>query len=245
MKISTLRIKNLNSLKSEFCIDFTRDPLDKSGIFAITGPTGAGKTTILDAICVALFGQTPRLGVGESEELMSRHTGDCYAEVEFTVKDACFRSKWSQRRARGKVDGKLQPAAMELAELTGNGDKIIEDKKSRVPTKVEEITGLDFPRFTRSVLLAQGGFAAFLNADDNERADLLEKMTGTEIYSMISQEIYNRAKQEGLKLNNLNIQKDSLKLMPLDEIKALKKGLRKSGQQQRRSVKALKQYRIP
>ena len=225
MKISKLRIKNLNSLKGEFFIDFTSDPLGKSGIFAITGPTGAGKTTILDAICVALFGQTPRLAAGESGELMSRHTGDCYAEVEFTVKDGCFRSKWSQRRARGKVDGKMQPTAMELAELTGNGDKIIEDKKSRVPFKVEEITGLDFPRFTRSVLLAQGSFAAFLNADDNERADLLEKMTGTEIYSMISQEIYSRAKQEELKLNNLNIQEESLKLMLPDEVKIIKAGL--------------------
>jgi len=226
MKISKLRIKNLNSLKGEFCLDFNGDPLGNSGIFAITGPTGAGKTTILDAICVALFGQTPRLGAGESEELMSQHTGECYAEVEFSVRDGNFRSKWSQRRARGKADGKLQPTAMELSELSSDGDKIIEDKKSRVPLKVEEITGLDFPRFTRSVLLAQGSFATFLNANENERADLLEKMTGTEIYSFISQGVYNRAKDERQKLSDLSIRKESLSLMPSNEVEALKTDLK-------------------
>lgn len=225
MKISKLRIKNLNSLKGEFLIDFNAQPLSKTGIFAITGQTGAGKTTILDAVCVALFGRTPRLGPGQSEELMTRHTADCYAEVEFEVKDADFRSRWSQRRARGKADGRFQPAVMELAEISNDGAKIIEDKKSLVPPKVEEISGLDFPRFTRSILLAQGSFAAFLNAGENERADLLEKMTGTEIYSLISQAVFSRAREEKQNLADLNIRKDSLKLMPPQELKALKKEL--------------------
>ena len=226
MKISKLRIKNLNSLKGEFSIDFNAQPLSKTGIFAITGQTGAGKTTILDAICVALFGRTPRLVLGESEELMTRHTADCYAEVEFAVKDADFRSRWSQRRARGKSDGRLQPAAMELARISNDDAKIIEDKKSLVPLKVEEISGLDFPRFTRSILLAQGSFAAFLNAGENERADLLEKMTGTEIYSLISQAVFSRAREEKQNLADLNLRKDSLKLMPPEELKALKKELK-------------------
>jgi exonuclease SbcC len=226
MKISKLRIKNLNSLKGEFLIDFNAQPLSKTGIFAITGPTGAGKTTILDAICVALFGRTPRLSPGESEELMTRHTADCYAEVEFAVKDADFRSRWSQRRARGKTDGRLQPAAMELAQISESSAKIIEEKKSLVPIKIAEISGLDFSRFTRSILLAQGSFAAFLNAGENQRADLLEKMTGTEIYSLISQEVFRRAREEKQALADLNLRKDNFNLMPPEELKSLKKELK-------------------
>ncbi|MBN1227893.1 MAG: AAA family ATPase, partial [Deltaproteobacteria bacterium] len=154
MKILHLRFKNLNSLKGEFVIDFNNSPLGQAGIFAITGPTGAGKTTILDAICVALYGQTPRLGIGGAEDLMTRHTGDCYAEVEFAVKKKQFRCRWSQHRAKGRADGKFQPPEMELAEMDTSSEKIIEDRKREIISRVEELTGLDFHRFTRSILLA-------------------------------------------------------------------------------------------
>ncbi|MCP4757208.1 MAG: AAA family ATPase [Proteobacteria bacterium] len=219
MKIIGLRFKNLNSLKGEFKIDFDRDSiLGQAGIFAITGSIGAGKTTILDAISVALYGRTPRLESGDSSELMTRHTGDCYAEVEFSVKNRHYRSKWSRRRARGKADGRFQPTAMELAELQADSEKIIEEQKKRVPSKVMELTGLDYRRFTRSVLLAQGDFAAFLNAKDDERADLLEKMTGTEIYSLISQETHLKATEEKQKLSDLKLVIESIKLMEPEEL---------------------------
>lgn len=221
MKILNIRFKNINSLRGEFEVDFSTPPLSDAGIFAITGSTGAGKTTLLDAICIALFGQTPRLIVGECENLMSRHTGDCYSEVSFMVKDQIYRSRWAQHRARGKSDGKLQGSKMELVKIEGETPAIISEKKGLVPKKVEELTGLDFARFTRSILLAQGSFAAFLNAKDNERADLLEKMTGTDIYSRISMETYLRTQEEKKKLDEQNLIKENLKFLSPDEYKAI------------------------
>lgn len=218
MKINSIRITNINSLVGSFVIDFDQPPLADCGIFAITGPTGAGKTTILDAIAVALYGQTPRLAAGDCSDLMSRHTGETAAEVEFTVPKGRFRSRFSQRRARGKSDGRLQLPEMELAEYDNGNWLIIGEKKSRVPVLIAEITGLDYHRFTRSVLLAQGGFAAFLNARDNERADLLEKMTGTGIYSLISEESFRRASVEKTKLDEMIAGCAGLKVKTIDEI---------------------------
>lgn len=119
MKILSLRLKNLNSLKGEWKIDFTAAPFTQNGLFAITGPTGAGKTTILDAICLALYHQTPRLGQlsANTNEIMTRGTAECLAEVEFEVKGKAYRAFWSMRRARNKPEGNLQPAETELAEV--------------------------------------------------------------------------------------------------------------------------------
>lgn len=206
MKIRVLRLRNLNSLKGEWCIDFTRSPFAENGLFAITGATGAGKSTLLDAICLALYHQTPRLAAlsASSNELMTRHTGDCRAEVEFEVRGQAYRACWSQHRARNRPNGSLQPPRAELAILNGQdpAGKILTSQLSEKLRLMETLTGLDFRRFTQSMLLAQGGFAAFLHASANERAALLEELTGTELYGQISQQVFeqHRHRRQALEL---------------------------------------------
>ena len=201
MKIEILSIQNLNSLSGKSEIHFNKKPFNNSGLFAITGPTGAGKSTIFDAICLALYGRTPRLK--NPDEIMSRHSAECYTELTFSVNGNRFRSRWEQRRSRGKVEGKLQSSKMYVVDLNAKEEKIIEEKKSNVPQVISEITGLDYDQFTRSILLAQGNFASFLKAGINERADLLEKMTGSDIYTKLSVEAFNRSKLEYEKLSRL------------------------------------------
>lgn len=197
MRILSLRLKNLNSLKGEWKIDFRQAPFNSNALFAITGATGAGKTTLLDAICLALYHQTPRLDKVNAvqNDIMTRHTADCLAEVEFSVEGKLYRAFWSQRRAHNKSDGALQPV---YAELAANDGKIITNKLNDKVKEVERLTGLDFARFTKSMLLAQGGFAAFLNANSKERAELLEQLTGTEIYGQVSAQVFSMAKEKRL-----------------------------------------------
>ena len=225
MKILELRFKNLNSLYGEWVIDFTDPEYVSNGIFALTGPTGAGKSTILDAICLALYGATPRLGkiTKSGNEIMSRQTGECYAEVLFESQAGRFLCHWEQRRARKKAEGNLQDQEHQIADAdTG---KPIETKKSLVGAVIEEKTGMDFDRFTRSILLAQGGFDTFLKADAEQKSRILEQITGTEIYSEISRRVHERQRDEREKLNILNAETSGIVILEPEQEKEIQEDL--------------------
>lgn len=207
MKILRIQLSNLNSLRGDHDIDLEGEPLGSAGIFAITGPTGSGKSTILDAITLALYGRAARYGSSPNpEHMMSRHTGRCHAVVTFEVPSGRYRAEWHLRRARGKSEGSIQPAKRYLYDAAGT---VLAEQITKCDEKIEQLCGLDYDRFMRSVLLAQGEFARFLKARANERAELLESLTGTTIYSQLGtlahaelarrrQELEQRRQQQGM-----------------------------------------------
>lgn len=221
MRILAIRGQDLTSLAGEFALELDQPPLDKLGLFAITGATGSGKSTLLDAMCLALFDRTPRLeghvGVavgrpGEDKEerllshdvrgLLRRGAAEGYAEVDFLGSDGRrYRSRWSVRRARKKSDGRLQFQELTLTDVATG--QTFGRTKSEVLKAIEQRLGLSFDQFRRSALLAQGEFAAFLRANSNERAELLERMTGTEIYSRVSIAAHERNKKEQEELTRM------------------------------------------
>ncbi|WLH77026.1 AAA family ATPase [Pseudomonas sp. FP2335] len=209
MKILAIRLKNLASLAGPFEIDFTAEPLASAGLFAITGPTGAGKSTLLDALCLALFGAVPRLGdtgqakmpdadsdisIGDPRTLLRRGTGGGYAEVDFVgVSGRRYRARWEANRARDKASGKLQNSRQSLIDL--DSEQLLASQKTEYKTQLELALGLNFEQFTRAVLLAQSEFSAFLKANDNERSELLEKLTDTALYTRLGRRAFDKAKE--------------------------------------------------
>lgn len=223
MKILRLQFKNLNSLYGEWEIDFTDNTFQNDSLFVLSGPTGAGKSTILDAICLALYGQTPRLGkiTQSSNEIMSKHTADCYALLHFETKGTQYYARFEQRRAKNLQTGKLQDVERSISKDTPTN--ILCRKKTEINDEIIRITGMDFPRFTRSILLAQGAFDSFLKAKDEEKSMLLEQITGTEIYSEISKAVFERAKLEKDKTRELTVLTENSQLLSPEEIENLQK----------------------
>ena len=221
MRLIELRLKNLNSLKGEWHIDFTHSAFVNEGIFAITGQTGAGKTTILDAICLALYSQTPRLGdiTGTSNEMMTQGTGECSAEVVIEINDKHYRCFWYQHRAHKKPKGNLLAIRHEISDVQTGA--ILEDAKSKTAPFIRELIGMDFSQFTRSIMLAQGSFAAFLKSESWERAAILEKITGTAIYAQIGKNVFEKKRDKEHELAKLQAGVDSLPLLSADAEAAL------------------------
>lgn len=237
MKILQLHFKNLNSLMGEWYVDLTHPAFLSEGIFVITGPTGAGKTTLLDAICLALYGRTPRLNkVTKAEnEILSRQSSECFAEVIFETQSGRYHCHWSQHRARRKKNGELQVPRHEISDALSG--KIIESNLRGVTEQVEKVTGMNFERFIRSMLLAQGSFSAFLQANPDERAPILEQITGTEIYSHISILIHERHRQESQKLELLRSQINSIGILCSDTEETIRAAL-KSRQQEEKQLQS-------
>ncbi|MGB0430054.1 MAG: AAA family ATPase [Bacteroidia bacterium] len=221
MKINKVRFKNINSLRGEHTVDFTTEPLKGAGLFAITGPTGSGKTTLLDVICLALFSRVPRISkpitksvVADTGAILTRNTQECYAEVEYECKKGVFRSKWEISTAR---TGNLRDYDMFVSELPN--DKIIDAKKSEVPGINEGNIGLHFDQFVKSMMLAQGDFAKFLQSDKKERSALLEKITGTNVYRELGKRAFEKYKEHGKVLEDLRKEQSVYREQLLDDEK--------------------------
>ena len=238
MRVLAIRASNLASLL-ELEVNFDKQPLDQTRILAITGPTGSGKSTVLDAMCLALYDKVPRLlqardlPGGQDEilgndprGLMRRGAAEAWAEVDFVGADKyIYRSRWELRRARKKADGKIQSQKIKLYQLPedspDNPVELTGATRTETLSFIKDKIGLGFSEFRRAVLLAQGDFATFLKARSTERATLLEKMTGTELYAHISQAAHIRAKEERNNLAQLKNSIDILEVLPEQTIKEL------------------------
>ncbi|GAB1430619.1 SMC family ATPase [Ignavibacteria bacterium] len=217
MKILYLKFKNINSLWGENEIDFTNPIFTNDGLFAITGKTGAGKSSILDAISLAFYGKTPRVDItGNENAVMTRGEKDCYAEITFEISGNIWKSSWKQERSK---NGNLKPIQRIIAD---SNNKIIADQIRTCNDTIIDILGLTFEQFTKVIMLAQGSFAAFLQANKDEKSTLLEQITGTDIYSDISINVYERSKEERDKYNNILTELQAIKTISEDDIIDLK-----------------------
>ncbi|MEM9928354.1 MAG: AAA family ATPase, partial [Bacteroidota bacterium] len=201
MRILRIGIKNLNSLRGEQVIDFTASPLSDNQLYAIVGATGAGKTTILDAITLALYGQTERNKDEKdrkdgSGSIMSYGEGECRAELEYETATGRFRNLWHRQRAHKRPEKDLTPSRREISKWHPETDEwiLLATKKKEVDERTLKEVGLDYERFVRSVMLTQGDFARFLKSKPGDKAAILEKITGTEIYKDLSVAAYQRHK---------------------------------------------------
>ena len=255
MKILAIRGRNLASLEGDFEIDFTQEPLLSTGIFAISGPTGAGKSTLLDAMCLALFARTPRtnqarensiklkdvnneqLPQSDPRFLLRRGTAAGHAEVDFVALNGMhYRARWSVSRAHNKESGRLQQPVITLFNL----DKSVEEQGTRtdLQARILELIGLTFEQFTRSVLLAQNDFSTFLKAEQSEKAALLEKLTGTEIYSVISRKVFERNSAMKEQYETVRKQVQGIELLPEAELLALQQEAEKQALQKKQLEEA-------
>lgn len=175
MRILNISFKNINSLEGEGRVDFDRGPIADSGVFAITGPNGSGKTSILDVITLGLYGETFRFDK-PAEHVITKHATESLAQVEFALGGETFRSSWQVKRAEPML------AEMTLTRLSDE-EEVLARSPNQVRQRLLELTGMDFHKFSKSMVLPQGDFAAFLNALESERMDILEKISGTELYA--------------------------------------------------------------
>ncbi len=223
MKILKITLQNINSLKSEtpIVVDFEADVFKDVGLYAITGPTGAGKTTLLDAITIALYNQVPRfnnVSTKSLEHTVSYGAKDAFTSVVFENKNTVYEAYWGISLLT--ANGKIRTNPKEEVRLKNlSTEKIIAEKKREVKQEVENITSLSYEQFLRSVLLAQGEFAAFLSAKGPDKAKLLEQITGEDIYKRIGETIQKRKAAEKTKLDHLKLTIDNTNLLSAEILK--------------------------
>ncbi len=234
MKLQVLTIHNIASIE-DAVINFEEQPLAESEVFLITGKTGAGKSTILDAICLALYADTPRLkntkmqgkmldaqrevGVDDPRQLMRRHTGEAFVSLTFVGTDGVhYQATWAVARARKNETGALQNKTWTLENLDAH---VTLTRKNEIEEAIRsQAIGLDFSQFCRTTLLAQGDFTRFLNSEDKEKAAILEKITGVDIYSKIGKKVYDVTAEKERVLAEAKQRVEGTPILSDDEVKA-------------------------
>ena len=244
MKLQKLTIKNLASIE-DAVIDFENGPLSEESLFLICGETGAGKTTILDAICLALYNETPRMdhaenekykdlsqtfsakkedvAINDSRQLMRRNTSEAWTELEFTGSNEMpYTARWYVARAHRKISGAVQDVRWTL-ENKKSGAQL--NKKNGIKAEIQAAVGLTFEQFCRTTMLAQGDFTKFLQSKESEKSDILEKLTGTSIYSEIGAEIYAATKERRTEYENQNRKLEGIHILAEEEISTIKEAI--------------------
>jgi len=230
MRILCIRFENLHSLKGRQEIDLRKAPFSHSGLFAITGPTGAGKSTILDAISLALYNQVPRMpkiiskdSVSKTNALITHGERNAMAEVEYETESGIFRSKWSIAYNR---NNNLNDYEMEVAALPSG--EILNNKKTEVPLINTRNIGLSYEQFNKAILLSQGEFARFLKESQNEQLELLEQLSGTAHFRHIGSAIYEKFSNGKKSIETQEAVLSGIELLSEEQIQEKKTSISKS-----------------
>ena len=223
MKINKLFIKNINSLAGEHEVDFDEINERSDGVYLIVGATGSGKTTILDSITLGLFGAVKRLGdiaagnIEKTGSIITHGARDARVDVVFTTKGARYTARWQIRH-------KVRSAGWEGAQMSlyDANDLLLESGLSQTKKKIVELIGMTFDQFNKAILLAQGDFASFLKSKFSDKADILEKITGTENYSKIGKAVYDKNNELKLKTEEITLLLNNLSVRTEEEVADLK-----------------------
>ena len=233
MKIEKITLCNLTSIEGEQTIDFTEEPLRSAGLFAITGDMGSGKSTILDAICLALYNKAPRfenietikseemkLVEDKAQQVQPKNTASIlrrgqklgYVCVTFSTNNGeRYEATWTTRITK---TGNYKTPERTLQQLAPHKEVV---DKGEVQQRIEQAIGLTYDQFTRTVILAQNSFANFLRAKADDKAALLEKLTGTEVYSNVSQRIFRLSQEADARVHSIEDEMKGLLHTRLDE----------------------------
>ncbi|MCU1472677.1 SMC family ATPase, partial [Amnibacterium sp.] len=197
MRILGLRVAGFGPYRSEQTVDFRR--FDDDGVFLISGRTGAGKSSILDAVCFALYGEVPRFERRESQ-VRSQHCGPSdpsEVELEFQVRETVYRIRRTPRYERLKRSGSgtttAEPEA-ELAVVEADGPRVLATRPKDVGIALTELLPISKEQFLQVILLAQNRFQEFLLAPTDKRRELLRTLFGTDRFQRLEQDLLDRSR---------------------------------------------------